>query len=319
MSAPSTVDGPGLFEITQAGADWAVTNIRKLAGRQPRPGEGLINTATVLLGLLDGALFAVSLAAQYQYIFRAKHQSWPAIIEAVALDAGMIVFSLLALGLARAGQSARIERALIVVCALGSAAMNYAAADVTSARSVAAYVMPPVFLAIVTDRVVAVVRRHVLGMMRSGRPGQLSAAPRSRSWPSPERWSLYGLRLVLAPGSTVSGLRRVRSAGHPAARRGPSHAGSRGAAARFVHGRSSPRLRGAVRPGPAVLTARAGGPPSRRDQEGPSPPPLRRPPRARRPVGRGRVAAQLAKYAQLGEGTARAYLYELLADAKETS
>ncbi len=76
----------------------------------------------------------------------------------------MIIFSLLALGLARGGQSARVERALILACALGSAAMNYAAADVSSARSVAAYVMPPVFLAIVTDRVIAVVRRHVLGM-----------------------------------------------------------------------------------------------------------------------------------------------------------
>ena len=106
----------------------------------------------------------MSLAAQYQYIFHAKHQSWPAVIEAVALDAGMVIFSLLALGLARGRQAAPIERTLIVACALGSAAMNYGAADVTSARSVAAYVMPPVFLAIVTDRVIAVVRRHVLGM-----------------------------------------------------------------------------------------------------------------------------------------------------------
>src|SRR5271165_2383995 len=164
MSASSTDTGPGLFEITQANAERVITNIRKLAGRQPRPGEGLINTATVLLGLLDGALFAVSLAAQYQYIFHAKHQSWPAIIEAVALDAGMVIFSLLALGLARGRQAAPAERALIVVCAFGSAAMNYGAADVSSLRSVAVYVMPPVFLAVVTDRVIAVVRRHMLGM-----------------------------------------------------------------------------------------------------------------------------------------------------------
>ena len=75
----------------------------------------------------------------------------------------MAVFSLLALGLAMAGQSARIERALIVVCAVASAGQNYAAAVVTSPRSVAAYVMPPLFLALVVDRVVAVVRRHVLG------------------------------------------------------------------------------------------------------------------------------------------------------------
>ena len=95
--------------------------MRRLAGSRPAPGRGLINTAAILLGLLDGGLFAVSLAAQYQYIFHAKHQSWPAIIEAVALDAGMVIFSLLALGLARGRQAAPVERALIVVCALGSA------------------------------------------------------------------------------------------------------------------------------------------------------------------------------------------------------
>jgi len=146
---------------------------------------------------------------KYQYIFRAKHEAWPAIIEAVALDAGMIIFSLLALGLARGGQSARVERALILVCAAGSAAMNYGAADVSSARSVAAYVMPPVFLAIVTDRVIAVVRRHVLGMdaERSawaalGRAALLLLATAGKT-------VLYGLQLVLAPRSTVTGARRL--------------------------------------------------------------------------------------------------------------
>jgi hypothetical protein len=209
VSIPSIPRGPGLFEITDDDGDRGITNIRKLAGGEVPPGRVLVNTATILLGVLAAGLLAVSLAAQYQYIFHAKHQSWPAVIEAVALDAGMIIFSLLALGLARGGQSARIERALIVVCASGSAAMNYAGADVTSARSVAAYVMPPVFLAIVTDRVIAVVRRHVLGM----------AAERS-AWAGPGRAAiivaaaagkavLYGLRLVMAPRSTLGGARRL--------------------------------------------------------------------------------------------------------------
>ena len=188
MSFPSIPRGPGLFEITDDDGDRAVTNIRKLAGGEIPPGRGLVNTATILLGILDLGLFAVSLAAQYQYIFRAKHEAWPAIIEAVALDAGMIIFSLLALGLARGGQSARVERALILVCACGSAAMNYGAADVSSARSVAAYVMPPVFLAIVTDRVIAVVRRHVLGM----------DAERSA-------WAALGRAALLRPGRRREG------------------------------------------------------------------------------------------------------------------
>ena len=41
-------------------------------------------------------------------------------IEALLLDLLMIVFTLLALGLSRAGQSARAERTLILVCAAAS-------------------------------------------------------------------------------------------------------------------------------------------------------------------------------------------------------
>jgi hypothetical protein len=208
VSIPSIPRGPGLFELSGEDGARAVTNIRRLAGGEAPPGRALVNTAAILLGVLDLGLFAVSLAAQYQYIFHAKRETWPAIIEAVALDAGMIIFSLLALGLARGGQSARVERALILVCAFGSAAMNYGAADVSSARSVAAYVMPPVFLAIVTDRVIAVVRRHVLGMEAErsawaglGRAALVVLAAGGKAM-------LYGLRLVLAPGSTLGGLRR---------------------------------------------------------------------------------------------------------------
>jgi hypothetical protein len=56
--------------------------------------------------------------------------------------------------------------------------------------------MPPLFLAVVADRVVAVVRRHVLG--EHERSPWLAAAP----------LILYLLRLVLAPPSTAAGLRR---------------------------------------------------------------------------------------------------------------
>ena len=160
------------------------------------PGSALVSAATILLGLLAAGLFVVSLAAQFRYVFSAKHQVLPSVIEAVALDLGMIIFSLLALGLARAGQSARIERALVIVCALGSAGMNYAAANGGSPRSVAAYVMPPVFLAVVVDRVVAVVRRHVLGDTERS------------AWTGFGRVALYALRFVLAAPSTATGMRR---------------------------------------------------------------------------------------------------------------
>ena len=207
MSNPNVPRGPGLFEVARADGGHAVTSIRRLAGADRAPGSVLVLAAAVLLGLLAAGLFVVSLAAQYRYVFAVKHESLPSAIEAVGLDAGMTVFSLLALGLAMAGQSARIERALIVICAVASAAQNYAAADVTSPRSVAAYVLPPLFLALVVDRVVAVVRRHVLGdagrsvWAVSGRGA--AAAARACGLVL-----LYLLRAVLAPASTAAGLRR---------------------------------------------------------------------------------------------------------------
>jgi hypothetical protein len=95
-----------------------------------------------------------------------------------------------------------------VACALGSAAQNYAAADVTSPRSVAAYVAPALFLALVVDRVVAVVRRHVLGDAEGSvwaTVGRVLAVM-ARAFAVV---LLYGLRFVLAPPSTGAGLRRV--------------------------------------------------------------------------------------------------------------
>ena len=182
-----------------------------------------MSAATILLGLLAAGLFVVSLTAQYQYVFEVKHQSVPSAIEAIGLDAGMTIFALLALGLAMAGQSAQIERALIVVCAVASAGQNYAAAVVTSPRSVAAYVMPPLFLALVVNRVVAVVRRHVLG---DAERSVWAAAGRAAGAVTRGLGLvlLYLLRLVLAPPSTSAGLRRIvlNAAPLPAAAQPPA-------------------------------------------------------------------------------------------------
>jgi hypothetical protein len=200
--------GPGLFEVVRGGGERMITNVRRIAGADRAPGSRLVLAATVLLGLLAAGLFVVTLNAQYKYVYAAKAQSVPSMIEAASLDLGMAIFTLLALGLAMAGQTARIERALIVACAAGSAAQNYAAADVTSPRSIAAYVAPSLFLALVVDRVVAVVRRHVLGTaersvwVRVGRSVAMLARALGFIL-------LYLLRFFLAPPSTGAGLRRV--------------------------------------------------------------------------------------------------------------
>jgi hypothetical protein len=185
-----------------------ITNVRRIAGAERAPGSRLVLAATILLGLLAAGLFIVTLNAQYKYIFAAKGQQLPSVIEAASLDLGMAIFTLLALGLAMAGQAARIERALIVACAAGSAAQNYAAADVASPRSVAAYVAPSLFLALVVDRVVAVMRRHVLG---DAERSVWSTVGRALAGTARALFMvlLYLLRFVLAPPSTGAGLRQV--------------------------------------------------------------------------------------------------------------
>ncbi len=82
------------------------------------------------------------------------------VIEALLLDLLTIVFTLLALGLSRAGQSAQAERALILACAAASSYMNVSTADPASPRSVTAYAIALIALVVAVDRVVAVIRRQ---------------------------------------------------------------------------------------------------------------------------------------------------------------
>ena len=178
------------------------------AGTRRTPGSALIAVAGWLLVLIGGGALFVSFSAQYAYILAVRRQDAASVIEALLLDLLMIVFTLLALGLSRAGQPARTERALILVCAAASAYMNVSAAKLASARSVAAYAIAPIALAVVADRVVAVIHRHVL-----------AGAPLS-AWTTVGRAAaatvritgliaLYCLRFALAAPETARGLRRI--------------------------------------------------------------------------------------------------------------
>ena len=206
--------GAGLFEVVRADGERAITNVRRLAGFDRTPGSRVIAFATWLLVLLGAGLMYVSLQAQYLYIFSVKHASIASWIEAAMLDAGMVILSALGIGLALAGKPSKAERFLIMVCAGLSAFMNYAAADTASWRSVVAYVAAPLFLAVIVDRVISVIRRHVLPMdgesawQGLGRflvtaVGLLGVA------------ALYSLRALLAPRETAGGLRRMVLAAAP--------------------------------------------------------------------------------------------------------
>jgi hypothetical protein len=86
--------------------------------------------------------------------------------------------------------------------------MNLAAADPASWRSVAAYVAAPVFLAVITDRVIAVIRQHVLPQ-----DAESAWTPLGRAIVVVLRLAavaaLYLLRIVLAPPGTLRGLRQM--------------------------------------------------------------------------------------------------------------
>ena len=209
VDTPSLPRGRGLFSVRHGDTRPVITNIRRLAGQELDTGARLIAAATGALAVLGAGLLAVSYAAQRQYLFGARHENWPSVIEALSLDLAMLIFAMLALGLAKKGLPARTERAAVVVCAAGSALMNYLAADISSPRSVAAYVMPPILLALAADRVIAVVRRWVLGQQ----------ATEASVWRSISRavaiGGLYVLRLAMAPVETPKGIRRVILAAAP--------------------------------------------------------------------------------------------------------
>ena len=171
------------------------------------PGSRVIAFATWLLALLGAGLIYVSFDAQYQFVFAQKGVLGTSMIEAAMLDAGMVILSALGIGLAQVGKPSGSVRVLIMICAGASAGMNLAA-NPASWRSVAAYVSAPVFLAVITDRVIAVIRQHVLPL-----DAESAWAPLGRAAAIMLRLAgvvtLYLLRTMLAPSGTLRGLRQM--------------------------------------------------------------------------------------------------------------
>ncbi len=165
-------------------------------------GQLLIAGACVLLAGLAVAMGITSFHAQFTYIFATKRQWAPALLEALGLDAGAVIFALLGIALARLGRRAAVERVLVVICALGSCGMNVLNANLGSPRSVAVYAMPPVLFALTSDRLIAVVRRAALGKAADD-DGQRSA------WYLATRPLLYGLRLAVDRRGTAAGIRQA--------------------------------------------------------------------------------------------------------------
>ena len=165
-------------------------------------GTLLLVASSLLLAGLAAAMGVVSWHAQFAYVLSVKHQPLAAGLEAVGLDAGAVIFSVLGIALARLGRRALIERALVVLCAGGSCAMNLLSADLGSPRSIAVYVMPPLLFAAGSDRLIAVIRRSALGVAEDTDDQRSAFRLAGRA-------GLYVLRLVAAPPSTLLGARRA--------------------------------------------------------------------------------------------------------------
>ena len=165
-------------------------------------GRLLIAGTCVLLAALAAAMGVTSFHAQFTYVFAAKRQWAPSVLEAAGLDAGAVIFSLLGIAVARLGRRAVTERTLVVACALGSCGMNALNANLGSPRSVAVYAMPPVLFALASDRLTAVVRSAALG--RAGEPGDQRSA-----WAAAGRGLLYVLRFTVDAAGTSRGVRQA--------------------------------------------------------------------------------------------------------------
>src|SRR5271165_3090842 len=298
-----TPAGPGLFEVTRAGVHGTagrsfITNVRRLAGTERTPGSLVIMAMTWLLGVLGAGWLYVSFAAQYRFVFTVKGQRVPSAIEAGMLDVGMVLLSGLGIGLALAGKPSKSVRFLIMVCAAASAGMNFADADPGSWKSVAAYVAVPVFLAVITDRVIAVIRQHVLPL-----DAESAWAPLGRGAVAVLRLAavvaLYLLRAVLAPSSTFRGLRQLvldaapvpgmtgvrQVGGEPLCNGCPGKSGDQGA--------DLPAIEFPTKK--AALLSRYRGQPQYGNRS-----------------ASGRIAAELAPLAGLQAGTGRTYIAEEL-------
>jgi hypothetical protein len=90
--------------------------------------------------------------------------------------------------------------------------MNVSAADVASSRSVTAYAVAPVALAVVVDRVATVIRRHVLA---GAEPSTWTTASRAAAARSTGLVLLYVLRFALAVPETARGVRQMVLAAAP--------------------------------------------------------------------------------------------------------
>jgi hypothetical protein len=168
-----------------------------------RSGAWLRN-ASAGLGVLAGAAAVVSFTAQYRMIFAARRLALVAGLEAAIPDASALVFASLGIALALHGRRAIRARALNIASVGVSVLMN-AIAAAPGWRSLAIWAMPPVAYALASDTLIGVVRAWAIARHKAlnTRLADEQVTPLAVLG----GLLLWLLRLVLAPGSTLTGFR----------------------------------------------------------------------------------------------------------------
>ena len=205
--------------------------------RTADPAATWLRSALVGLGVLAAAAAAVSFAAQYVLVYGAKGTPWLAALEAAIPDVGAVVFACLGIALALKGKRALRARGGNLACVGLSLTMNLLAAH-AGWRGIAIWVMPSAVYAFASDTLIGVIRAYVLA--------KLGKADDDRTMLEVlGGLLLWGLRLTLAPPSTLTGFRSWVLAECPVA------PGRRGA----VTAPNVPALPAAVTPGNAGIPA----------------------------------------------------------------
>jgi cell division septum initiation protein DivIVA len=164
-----------------------------------------LRNAMIALAVLAAAAAVVSFQAQYRMVLTAKHTAPVAALEAGIPDVSALVFAALGIALALHGKRAVRARLLNVGAVATSVAMNALAAG-PGWRDAAIWVMPSVAYALASDTAIGVVRAYTLARQRA--LSEDLAGDEASPLALLGGVLLWLLRLVMAPPSTLSGLRR---------------------------------------------------------------------------------------------------------------
>jgi hypothetical protein len=157
------------------------------------------------LAVLAAAAAVVSYQAQYRMVAGYKHVPAIAALQAGIPDAAALVFASLGIALALHGRRAIRARALNVASVGTSVGMNALAAS-PGWRALAVWVLPPAAYALASDTLIGVVRAWAIA--RARQLDERLADDQATPLAILGGLLLWGLRLGVAPASTLAGFRR---------------------------------------------------------------------------------------------------------------